>query len=128
MDSGNEVNAHLCCQVAERGPTMSYLATTEARVTDSSPWSATLLRRCFYVVRLLIPGAILALLPKCPVCIAAYFALVTGVGISISSAAYARILLVALCMASLSYLAARYLYPLISSSSGNSQGVIDVQE
>jgi hypothetical protein len=53
----------------------------------------------------IIPSVTLALIPKCPVCVAAYVALVSGVGISIASATMLRTSLVGLCVAALLYLA-----------------------
>jgi len=55
----------------------------------------------------LVPGAILAVLPKCPVCLAAYIALGTGIGISVPVATQVREAASALCLAALGFLAIR---------------------
>ncbi len=61
-----------------------------------------------------VPGAMLALIPKCPVCVAAYLALGTGLGISLSTARYLRAMLVAVCVAWLVFVAARRLRAVIA--------------
>jgi hypothetical protein len=93
-----------CCEVAANGSSPEPLA---ARIVDREPHPPTLLRRCLYIAEWAVPGVILALLPKCPACLAAYVAIGTGVGLSISSATYLRAALLILCMGSLSYLAAK---------------------
>jgi hypothetical protein len=54
-----------------------------------------------------VPGVTLALLPKCPACVAAYVALATGVGVSFSTAAYLRTLVVVVCVSLLVFVAMR---------------------
>jgi len=68
-----------------------------------------LLRRTWRKTQWLFPATLLALIPKCPLCVAAYVALFTGVGISVSTARWIQILSVVLCLGSLAYLAVRNL-------------------
>jgi hypothetical protein len=58
-------------------------------------------RASLTVAKWATPGLILALLPKCPLCIAAYIAIGTGIGVSVSTAAYLRLGLLTLCLGSL---------------------------
>jgi len=53
-------------------------------------------RRCCANASLLAPSAIVALLPKCPACLAAYLALGTGVGVSVTAAAWLQAVAVVL--------------------------------
>jgi len=96
------VIAHPCCE----GVSTCSSRTAEARVPIGDLRAPTLMRRCLDVARWIVPSGILALLPKCPACLAAYFAIGTGIGISMSTAIYLRMGLVLLCAASLSYFAA----------------------
>jgi len=50
------------------------------------------------------PSAILLLVPKCPVCLAAYVTIWTGLGLSLSTATYLRWVLLLLCIGSLLFL------------------------
>jgi hypothetical protein len=85
-----------------RGPSRT---TSGVRIANGDP-RARMGRRGLDLARWMVPSGILALLPKCPACLAAYFALGTGLGISVSTATYLRMAMLILCVASLAYLAA----------------------
>jgi hypothetical protein len=51
-----------------------------------------------------LPSAILVLVPKCPACLAAYVTLWTGLGLSLVTATYLRLVLLFLGVASLLFL------------------------
>ena len=75
------------------------------------------LRRGISASAWLLPGSLLVLMPKCPVCFAAYVALFTGVGISIPAASELRLLLIIACCASILLLAFFYLRKYLASRS-----------
>jgi len=58
----------------------------------------------------IVPSATLVLLPKCPVCVAAYVALFSGVGISLTSAAWLRTSVLVLCSSALGWLVGKRLW------------------
>ena len=92
------MNAHGCCRrpvKVEGGSESEGLHRSAAvrRLRGAAQWG--------------VPGVILVLMPKCPMCVAAYVALITGVGVSLSTAAHLRMLVLILCVASLVLLATR---------------------
>ena len=112
---------HGCCAIPKSGSSRQTIA---ARISDGA-WRKRRTSRRFLdfagldFARWMIPGVILALLPKCPSCLAAYVAVGTGVGLSISSAAYLRMALLILCVASLSYMAAKGLRRFVFQNRAN---------
>jgi hypothetical protein len=66
-------------------------------------------RRIGSAVQWTLPAAILAIIPKCPVCFAGYVLLLTGVGLSMPAAAAVRWTLIVACAGALLFLAARVL-------------------
>ena len=76
------------------------------RLTDKTGF----LKRFLNFFRWMFTGSVIILLPKCPFCLAAYIAMATGIGLSFSVASFIRILLIILCIVSLSSFAARRIY------------------
>lgn len=59
-----------------------------------------LVRRGRDAVGVTVPAVVFVLIPKCPACLAAYIAVWTGLGVSVTGATYVRMGLLALCVAS----------------------------
>ena len=90
------MNTPHCCQTA-------------AQASDDVLRIALRVRRGGEIAGWIIPGATLALLPKCPACVAASVALFSGVGISVATATYLRKSLLLLCVTTLLWLALKRL-------------------
>ena len=60
------------------------------------------------ILSVLLPGAAWLAMPKCPVCLAAYLALFTGIGVSAGFAAGLRLALIIITFAALFHFAARH--------------------
>jgi hypothetical protein len=95
------INTRTCCQIRTR----TYDGDAQR---PTSRW-----RRTGKIVSWIVPSATLALLPKCPICVAAYVALLTGIGISVPTATYLRVVLAVFCVVSLVFLVARHMRRLI---------------
>jgi|GEM_PF-1701197 len=85
------MNGACCCQAGQ------------AKQGAGQPWRGRLARWAAWGA----PSLLLALMPKCPACVAAYVALGTGVGLSFTTASYLRTGMIVLCVASLAGLALR---------------------
>ena len=91
------MNSHPCCQSQPR---------TGGGVARRSPR----LRRLRELAGVLLPGTLLALLPKCPMCLAAYVALGTGFTLSYTSAHLLLRGLTALCICTLAFCVLRRIF------------------
>lgn len=89
--------ARTCCNARPNGEVVKVRSEPAAgiagRALEFAGWAAT--------------GAGVLLVPKCPACIAAYVAVATGIGLSMSSAAYLRVALLLACLALFIFLASR---------------------
>jgi hypothetical protein len=68
------------------------------------PLAPTWVRRVRAILSWILPSALLILVPKCPACLAAHVTLWTGLGLSLSTAAYLRWALLFVCGATLLFL------------------------
>ena len=89
------MNLHRCCTGRNR--------------REHRPPHLTSIQRIRQVAQWFFPGALLVLMPKCPMCLAGYVALCTGVGMSFPAAANLRIVLLSLSAAALAGLMAKRL-------------------
>ena len=71
------------------------------RTSSDATQQRTWLRRSREIAEWIVPGALLALMPKCPMCLVAYVALCSGLTMSVSSAHNLMRLLTALCIGTL---------------------------
>ena len=82
--------------------------STPSEVKRSAGFLGRAVGRAWRSVQWVFPAALLVVVPKCPLCVAAYIALFTGVGVSVSTARWIQILMVVCCVGSLAYVGARF--------------------
>ncbi len=92
---GARVKRHACCEV---------------RTAGSGPHPPSLPRRWARATGWVLPSAVMVLMPKCPMCVVAYVAIVTGAGISVSAAAELRVGGLVVCVMVLAWVAAKALF------------------
>jgi hypothetical protein len=85
-----------CCSTAAN-------ATLSSRHTaaDGKAHPPRVARLRFAWAKCSLPTLILALLPKCPACLAAYVALGTGISLSVAAASVLRTTVIGICVATL---------------------------
>jgi hypothetical protein len=85
------------------------------RTAGGGPHARSLKRRSAKAAGWTLPSVVIVMMPKCPACVAAYVAIATGAGISVSMAAHLRVMVLALCALVLLGLAAK---PLLRAARG----------
>ncbi len=89
------MNKASCCTIAARA------ARSANNATDVKTHPSPVAHRGFALAKCSLPTLILAFLPKCPACFAAYVALGTGISLSVAAASLLRTLLIGICVATL---------------------------
>lgn len=98
---------HHCCAVNPEGARRRVEAEPARALAPVA--SFRVVRRILGLVKALTPGAILVLLPKCPLCIVGYAA-AAGIGLSVSTAENLRSLTFFTCLGLLLLFGARQIY------------------
>jgi hypothetical protein len=80
--------------------------SSRRRAADGKAHPPRVARRRFDWAKCSLPTLILALLPKCPACLAAYVALGTGISLSVAVASVLRTVLIGGCVATLVWVVA----------------------
>lgn len=94
------MSAHACCSVVPAGGSKAAAGEVRDQRTRNG------LARAGKVGSWLGPSALLVLLPKCPMCLAAYLAL-AGIGVSVELAAWLRTSLMLACVMTIGILLMR---------------------
>lgn len=102
------MNAHRCCVITPGSMEQNKVGE---RIAEGDPHPASLRQRSLDLTAKVVPVAILAVLPKCPACLAAYVALGTGIGLSLTAATYLRLWLIVACVASLMFFVVKIMPP-----------------
>ena len=93
--------------VQNRSACSSHYCRMKAGNEHTNNGRGSIARRAIDLAGWIVPGVIVALIPKCPACLGAYIAFWTGLGLSVAAAANMRVLLILVGMISLGFLAAR---------------------
>jgi hypothetical protein len=97
-----------CRRIAASPPAVAITDQAAAASIASGRDGASLVtRRTRGAAAWALPSVALALVPKCPMCVAAYLAIGSGLGVSLTTAAHLRTALVWLCWSGLALLVAR---------------------
>lgn len=90
--------------------------TAHKHEVNKNPSKKKTISRYIDFVKMLMPAVVFAVIPKCPVCLAGYIALGTGIGLSVTTATYVRIGLIVLCILSLNYFIIKHVRRWVSNN------------